>query len=237
MQQPYEDPATAVQEQQPYDPQTAQYPAAQEQAAAVPSSAATGAAAALPAAAVPGSTSTHGAAVPATPPAEATRSDSSLPLVLCLLGAVVAIVGCFLPMATADIDTLDIADNTLFAAGYGIAIIALAVLAAGVASYFYLKGRSTWIVILLGVVIVGIAAYVGLAGLDGLDAEGATLPTNLGGSGSGNSADQAAIDAAIQSSGALSGAVDGTASTGIFAAGVGGLLLVLGGIGISRQPK
>ena len=115
---------------------------------------------------MPASTSAYASAAP---PAESTRSESSLPLVLCLLGAIVAIVGCFLPMASVDDVGVEIADNTLFAAGYGIAVIALAVLAAGVAAFFYLKGRSTWIVVLLGVVIVGIAAYVGLAGLDDLD--------------------------------------------------------------------
>ena len=53
----------------------------------------------------------------------------------------------------------------------------------------------------------------------------------------GGTPDQDAIDAAIQNSGALSGAVDGSPSTGIFVAGIGGLLMVLGGIGIARQPK
>ena len=78
-------------------------------------------------------------------------------------------------MATSDINAVDIADNTLFAADYGIAVIALAVLGAGIAAYCYVKDTRTWLPILLGALIVAIAAYVGLAGLDNLDADGATL--------------------------------------------------------------
>ena len=209
----------------------AQEPVAQEPQTAVPAAQPYEAGAVqAPPAAVPVATST-------APAAAKEGSDSSLSLVLCLLGAIVAIVGSFLPMATSDIDAVDIADNTLFAADYGIAVIALAVLGAGIAAYCYVKDIRTWLPILLGALIVAIAAYVGLAGLDNLDADGATLQ-NLAVPGSGGGTpDQDAIDAAIQNSGALSGAVDGSPSTGIFVAGVGGLLMVLGGIGIARQPK
>ncbi len=140
-------------------------------------------------------------------------------------------------MATSDIDGLDIADNTLFAAGYGIAIIALAVIAAGVASYFYLKGRSTWIVVLLGVVIVGIAAYVGLAGLERPGRQHRRAALGLRGRRQRRECRSGGDRRYRPEQRGPVGAVDGTASTGIFAAGVGGLLLVLGGIGISRQPK
>ena len=223
----------------------AQEPAAQEQVAQGP--AAQEPVAQEPQTAVPaaqqydaGAAQTQPAAVPvatsATSAAAKEGSDSSLSLVLCMLGAIVAIVGSFLPMATSDIDAVDIADNTLVASGYGIAVIALAVLGAGIAAYCYVKDTRTWLPILLGAVIVAIAVYVGLAGLDDLDADGASLQ-NLAIPGSGGTADQDAIDAAIQNSGALSGAVDGTASTGIFVAGAGGLLMVLGGIGIARRQK
>jgi hypothetical protein len=210
----------AAQEPVAQEPQTAAVPAAQPYEA--------GASQAQPAA-VPVATSS-------APAAAKEGSDSSLSLVLCMLGAIVAIVGSFLPMATSDIDAVDIADNTLVASGYGIAVIALAVLGAGIAAYCYVKGTRTWLPILLGAVIVAIAVYVGLFGLDDLDADGASLQ-NLAIPGSGGTADQDAIDAAIQNSGALSGAVDGTASTGIFVAGAGGLLIALGGIGIARRQK
>jgi Protein of unknown function (DUF2510) len=248
-----QEPASAQPAEQPYvaeQPAEQQYtqqepaagePAQADQPAAVPA-AATGAAAAVPAAAgtqgaaVPSSQAVdpvaqQPVAVPATAaPAAAKRSDSSLPLVLCLLGAIVAIVGSFLPMATSDIDSVDIADNTLVAAGYGIAVIALAVLGAGVAAYFYLKARSTWLPILLGAVIVAIAAYVGLAGLDSLTPE-VVVPASV------QNVDPKAAGALAAAASDAGAELDGTASTGIFAAGVGGLLMVLGGIGLARPPK
>lgn len=226
---------TVAQEPVSQEP-VAQQPAAQEPVAREPQTAVqaaqpheAGAAQAQPAA-VPVATAT-------APSAAKEGSDSSMSLVLCLLGAIVAIVGSFLPMATSDVNAVDIADNSLFAADYGIAVIALAVLGAGIAAYCYVKDIRTWLPILLGALIVAIAAYVGLAGLDNLDADGATLQNLAAPGPGGGTPDQDAIDAAIQNSGALSGAVDGTASTGIFVTGIGGLLIALGGIGIARQPK
>ena len=199
---------TVAQEPVSQEP-VAQEPAAQEPVAQEPQTAVqaaqpyeAGAAQAQPAA-VPVATS-------AAPAAAKEGSDSSMSLVLCLLGAIVAIVGSFLPMATSDINAVDIADNTLFAADYGIAVIALAVLGAGIAAYCYVKDIRTWLPILLGALIVAIAAYVGLAGLDNLDADGATLQNLAVPGPGGGTPDQDAIDAAIQNSGALSGAVDGT---------------------------
>ena len=193
----------------------AQEPVAQEPQTAVPAAQPyeAGAAQAQPAA-VPVATS-------ATPTAAKEGSDSSLSLVLCMLGAIVAIVGSFLPAATSDV-FVDIADNTMVAAGYGIAVIVAAVLAAAIAAYCYVKATRTWLPILLGVVVVAIAVYAGTAGLD-ITPEDFPTGTPSGGDPGAN------LLAAVDD--------DGSPSTGIFTVGIGGLLIVLGGIGVARQPK
>ena len=98
----------------------------------------------------------------------------------------------------------------MVAAGYGIAVIAAAVIAAGLAIWAYVKAARTWLPILLGAVIVAIAVYAGTAGLD-------VTPDFAP---SGLSLDDA-----------------GDPSTGIFAVAVGGLLMVLGGIGLARKSR
>jgi hypothetical protein len=150
------------------------------------------------------------AATTATPAAERGRSESALPVILCVLGAVVAIVGSFLPQAKLDFNgtEVDLADNTMVAAGYGIAVIAAAVIAAGLAIWAYAKAARTWLPILVGVIIVAIAIYAGTAGLD---VTPDFAPPGL------------SLDNA------------GDPSTGIFAVGAGGLLIVLGGIGLARS--
>jgi len=197
------------------EPQTATQPAeaaAQQQAAAQQSAAASepataqqpAQAAAMPAPA-PATTATT-----ASPAAERSRSESALPVIVCVLGAVVAIVGSFLPQAKLDFNgtEVDLADNTMVAAGYGIAVIAAAVLAAGLAIWAYAKAARTWLPILLGVIIVAIAIYAATAGLD---VTPDFAPPGL------------SLDDA------------GDPSTGIFAVGAGGLLIVLGGIGLARN--
>ena len=131
-------------------------------------------------------------------------------MILCVLGAVVAIVGSFLPQAKLDFNgtEVDLADNTMVAAGYGIAVIAAAVIAAGLAIWAYAKAARTWLPILVGLIIVAIAVYAGTAGLD---VTPDFAPPGL------------SLDDA------------GDPSTGIFAVGVGGLLIVLGGIGLARN--
>jgi len=197
------------------EPQTATQPAeaaAQQQAAAQQSAAASepataqqpAQAAAMPAPA-PATTATT-----ASPAAERSRSESALPVIVCVLGAVVAIVGSFLPQAKLDFNgtEVDLADNTMVAAGYGIAVIAAAVIAAGLAIWAYAKAARTWLPILLGAIIVAIAIYAGTAGLD---VTPDFAPPGL------------SLDDA------------GDPSTGIFAVGAGGLLIVLGGIGLARS--
>ena len=195
------------------EPQTATQPAeaaAQQQAAAQQSAAASEPATAqqpAQAAAMPAPATT---ATTASPAAERSRSESALPVIVCVLGAVVAIVGSFLPQAKLDFNgtEVDLADNTMVAAGYGIAVIAAAVIAAGLAIWAYAKAARTWLPILLGVIIVAIAIYAGTAGLD---VTPDFAPPGL------------SLDDA------------GDPSTGIFAVGAGGLLIVLGGIGLARS--
>jgi len=149
-------------------------------------------------------------AATAAPAPERSRSESALPVILCVLGAVVAIVGSFLPQAKLDFNgaEVDLADNTMVAAGYGIAVIAAAVIAAGLAIWAYAKAARTWLPILVGVIIVAIAVYAGTAGLD---VTPDFAPPGL------------SLDDA------------GDPSTGIFAVGIGGLLVILGGIGLARN--
>jgi len=184
--------------------QTAAQPAAQEPAATSPEPA-TGTAAAAAPVTVAASPRT------AAPPA-ADRADSALPAILCILGALVTIVGAFLPQAKLDFSgtPVDLADNTMVAAGYGIAVIAAAVIGAAIAAWAYVKAARTWLPILLGAVIVAIAVYAGTAGLD-------VTPDFAP---SGLSLDDA-----------------GDPSTGIFAVAAGGLLMVLGGIGLARESR
>ena len=197
------------------EPQTATQPAeaaAQQQAAAQQSAAASEPATAqqpAQAAAMP-APATATTATTASPAAERSRSESALPVIVCVLGAVVAIVGSFLPQAKLDFNgtEVDLADNTMVAAGYGIAVIAAAVIAAGLAIWAYAKAARTWLPILLGVIIVAIAIYAGTAGLD---VTPDFAPPGL------------SLDDA------------GDPSTGIFAVGAGGLLIVLGGIGLARN--
>lgn len=208
-----------------------------EQQAATPAAEAQGAATEQPAAvpqqpvqeeptevrAAPEQRSTAATAAPAAAaaaPAAATaegeeRSGSALPMLICVLGALIAVVGAFLPAAKLDFDgtSIDLVDNTMVAAGYGIAVIAAAVLGAAIAIWAYVKGAASWLPILLGVVILAIAVYAGTAGLD--------VTPDLGTLGAGQPVDTDAADP----------------STGIFAAGIGGLLMILGGIGLARSRR
>jgi hypothetical protein len=167
----------------------------------------------------PAATVPPAAAATAAPAAAAAgdeeRSRSALPTLLCVLGALVAIVGAFLPAAKLEFDgtSIDLLDNTMVAAGYGIAVIAAAVLGAAIAIWAYVKGAASWLPILLGVVILAIAVYAGTAGLD--------VTPDFGTLGSNATVD---VDA-------------GDPSTGIFAAAVGGLLMILGGIGLARARR
>ena len=153
-----------------------------------------------------------GAAAAPVAAADRTGSDSALPVIICVLGALVAIVGSFLPEAKLDFNgkPVDLADNTMVAAGYGIAVIAAAVLGAAIAAWAYLKAARSWLPILLGAIIVGVAVYAGTAGLD---VTPDFAPPGL------------SLDDA------------GDPSTGIFAVGIGGLLMVLGGIGLVRENR
>lgn len=194
------------------EPQTATQPAeaaAQQQAAAQqPAAASEPATAQQPAQAA--AMAAPAATATAAPAAERGRSESALPVILCVLGAVVAIVGSFLPQAKLDFNgtEVDLADNTMVAAGYGIAVIAAAVIAAGIAIWAYAKTARTWVPILVGAIIVAIAVYAGTAGLD---VTPDFAPPGL------------SLDDA------------GDPSTGVFAVGAGGLLIILGGIGIARN--
>lgn len=193
-------------------------PAEQTPAASFPATAAT------TGGAPPGAVATPAAAgAGASAAATGERSNSSLPVVLCVLGAIVAIVGSFLPLATSSFEGIDFADNTFVGQGLGIAVIAVAVLGAALAVWSYLQGNRTWLVVILGVVIIAIAAYMGLVGIDDLSPDIPVVSSPGGGQLSGDLSE--AINA------------DASPSTGIFAVAVGGLLMALGGIGLARENR
>lgn len=205
--------------------QPAQTTPAQEATEAAPAeqaAATTPATGATAGGAPPGAAATP-AAAGAAAAASGERSNSSLPVVLCVLGAIVAIVGSFLPLATSSFDGLDFADNTFVGQSFGIAVIAVAVLGAALAVWSYLKANRTWLVVLAGVVVIAIAAYMGLVGIDDLSPDIPVLTSPGGG----------------QFTGDLSEAInpDASPSTGIFAVAVGGLLMALGGIGLARENR
>ena len=77
--------------------------------------------------------------------------------------------------------------------------------------------------VLLGVVIIAIAAYMGLVGIDDLSPDIPVVSSPGGGQLSGDLSE--AINA------------DASPSTGIFAVAVGGLLMALGGIGLARENR
>jgi hypothetical protein len=176
---------------------------------------------------VPDRTAATTAATPVpavvSPATSRERSNSALPVILCVLGAIVAIVGSFLPMASSSFDGIDFADNTMVGQSIGLAVIAVAVIGAALAIWSYLKGNRTWLVVLAGLVVVAIAAYMGLAGIDDLSPE---IPAAAGGGD-------------VKISGDLSDAInpDSSPSTGIFAVAVGGLLMALGGVGLARENR
>lgn len=211
--------AAATAEQQPVQPAPAT--AAEQQPAQAATPAATAGAAAGGVAAAPA------AAARAT-----ARSDSSLAAVLCILGAIVAIVGTFLPMGSSDV--VDLADNTMVAQTYGLAVIALAAVGAIIAAYAYSRALRTWLLVLLGAVIVAIAAYAGLVGVDDLEAAGLPNLPSLDGAG-GQTPDPKALEAIAEA--AQSDAGEPSPSTGIFVTGAGGILMLLGGLGLTREPR
>jgi len=172
------------------------------------------------------------AAAPAAASGKKARSDNSLPAIICILGAVVAIVGAFLPMGSSDF--VDLADNSMVAQTYGLAVIAAAAIGAVIAAIAYAKAFRTWFLVLLGAVVIAIAAYAGLVGVDDLEATG--LP-NLPSSGvtGGQTPDPKALEAIAQA--AESGSAEPSPATGIFVTGAGGLLMLLGGIGLMREPR
>ncbi|MFN8111629.1 MAG: hypothetical protein U0R51_00365 [Solirubrobacterales bacterium] len=203
-------------------------PAAQTPAQEASAQGATDQTSAAAGGAPPGAAATATAAG-ATAAAPKERSNSSLPVVLAVLGAIVAIVGSFLPLATSSFDGIDFADNTMIGQSFGLAVIAVAVIGALLAVFSYLKGNRTWLVVLAGVVIIAIAAYMGLSGINDLTPD-IPVPTGVGGGGG---------QGQIQISGDLSEAInpDASPSTGIFAVAVGGLLMALGGIGLARENR
>ncbi|MCB0876088.1 MAG: hypothetical protein KDB46_07830 [Solirubrobacterales bacterium] len=180
-----------------------------EQADAPPASDREPSASAEPAAS-PGGGAPPGVGVAAASTAE--RKESAFPALIVVLGAIVAVVGSLLTEAKLEFNgnEVDLADNTMVAAGYGIAVIAAAILGAAVAVWATAKKANSWLPILLGVVIFAIAVYAGTAGLD-------VTPSFA--------------PAGLQVDGA------GDPSTGIFAVGIGGLLMILGGIGLARARR
>jgi hypothetical protein len=117
-----------------------------------------------------------------------------------------------LPQATLEFKgaEIDLVDNTMIAAGYGIAVVAAAVLGAGIAIWAYANRARTLLPLLLGIIVLAIAVYAGTAGLEATPSDVVQgLPTDT----------------------------EPDPTTGIFAAAAGGLLMILGGIGFARTKR
>ena len=144
-------------------------------------------------------------------------SGIQLPVALALIGAAIAVIATFLPQIEASEVTTEIKDNSLVQNGDGIFIL-IAAVAGGIAAYTGRDGprRRALIPILAGLLILVIAIYDGTGDrlqLTGTNTEDLNLTD--------------ALDA-------LAGE-QGSPGIGIYAAGLGGALLALGGFLLRRD--
>jgi hypothetical protein len=136
---------------------------------------------------------------------------SPVSLGLALAGALVMLIAIFLPRVESPRSFARIADNTLIQTGGGWWFVGLAVAIGTAAWYAYRSNSRAAGTLVLGVIAIGVAVYYGKShGSLTLCPIGATEET-------------AACETA-------------SPGVGIYAAGVGGLLAAIGGLGIWRAP-
>lgn len=126
------------------------------------------------------------------------------------IGALTMLVAVFLPRLESD-TFLRIEDNTLIQGGDGWLFIALAVVATTSLYWTYQQRRRTWSLVVLGVIGIGLATYQGTGQRLELVSQESPL-----GEGLGLSDDRQLSD-------------KGSPAAGIYAAGVGALLVTCGG--------
>jgi hypothetical protein len=135
---------------------------------------------------------------------------------LALLGAVTMVIAVFLPRVESATFTFGgIQQNTLIQSGDGWLFIGIAAGIAGAAYRSWKQGKRSWAVIVLGLLAIGIAYY------DGTDKDSLTL-YHLDQNGDAN---------------ILGGAVTADPGVGIYVAGVGGVLTLLGGWQMRRNSE
>jgi hypothetical protein len=130
------------------------------------------------------------------------------------LGAVIAIVAIFLPMVSAP-NSIPIKDNTVLQAQSGVAVryLILAAVAAGLTYRYYQRRTPGWGVVIAGVILVGGAI------IDGNNSDYFQLTYS---SPFDNSSGLSSLSSLLQDQ-------TGTAGLGIYAAGVAGGLVLVGG--------
>jgi hypothetical protein len=143
------------------------------------------------------------------------RNDVAIACGLAGVGALVLLISSFLPLYESH-KFLRVADNTGIQQGIGWAWIIFAIGAAASAYRAYSGGARRWTLVVLGVLAIASAIYAGtnkdMRRLESLNTSGSGLSSILGGS------------------------VEEVASpgVGVYTAGVGGLLVVIGGWALVR---
>jgi hypothetical protein len=136
---------------------------------------------------------------------------SPVSLGLALAGALVMLIAIFLPRVESPRSFARIADNTLIQAGGGWWFVGLAGAIGTVAWYAYRSNSRAAGTLVLGVIAIGVAVYYGKS-------HGSLTLCPIGAT---------EITAACETA---------SPGVGIYAAGVGGLLAAIGGLGIWRAP-
>lgn len=138
-------------------------------------------------------------------------------LALAIVGAAIAVVGVFLPRVEATDTFARIAENTLIQSGDGLIVIGLAVAGALVAYVRRERPGKQLLLVVLGAALIALAIY---------DGTGERL--HLVGANTDDLDLMSALDAKV--------GTQGEPGVGIWAVGVGGGLLALGGLVGRPQP-
>lgn len=134
---------------------------------------------------------------------------------LAIAGAVAMVIAIFLPRVESSAFTLGgIQENTLIQSGDGWIFIGLAIGIAGAVYRSYTQGVKSWLVLVLGLIAIGVAYY------NGTNEEALTLYR---------------LD--VNGDPDYSNEVNASPGVGIYVAGVGGLLALVGGWQMRRDAE
>jgi hypothetical protein len=144
--------------------------------------------------------------------AEEVEEVESSPIALALagLGAVLIVIGTFLPRAESK-QFITVADNTLIQSGEGWAFIGLAVGIAAAAYAAYSRSRRGWAVTVLGGIVIALAIY----------------------NGTGDRLKLESLYPGARATFGLSTTEQASPGTGIYMVGAGGAIALFGGLGLA----